>query len=185
MLDPGHGLPEDPGAMGAFGLTEAEVCWRIALGCRRILEQRGVEVVFSREEGETIPEGERSQRANQQEVDCLLSIHLNSSRDMQAEGATCFYFSNGRWYSKAGKKAAHLIQDELVGTLGLVDCRVHGMNYTILRKTRMTAVQVEPAFISNVKEERLLGSGNYIEAISGAISRGVARFLKMEKQSII
>lgn len=185
MLDPGHGLPEDPGAVGAFGLTEAEVCWRIALGCRRILEQRGVEVVFSREEGQAIPEGERSRRANQEEVDLLLSIHLNFSRDVQAEGSTCFYFSNGRWYSKVGKKAAHLIQDELVGSLGLVDCRVHGMNYTILRKTRMTAVQVEPAFISNVKEERLLGSGSYIETISRAISQGVARFLEMEKQSII
>ncbi|MBT9171166.1 MAG: N-acetylmuramoyl-L-alanine amidase AmiC [Actinobacteria bacterium] len=66
-----------------------------------------------------------------------------------------------------------------------MDCRVHGMNYSILRKTRMTAVQVEPAFISNVKEERLLGSGSYIETISRAISQGVARFLEMEKQSII
>ena len=46
----------------------------------------------------------------------------------------------------------------------------------LLRETRMTAVRVEPCFVSNPTEEKRLREGSLVESIAAAIVRGIERF---------
>ena len=93
-----------------------------------------------------------------------------------AEGATCFYFGTSQTSSPAGQLLAELIQEELITRVGLMDGRVHPMSITILRETQMPAVQVEPCFITNPKEERLLQEEAFRADVAVAMTEGLERF---------
>ena len=74
------------------------------------------------------------------------------------------------------KRQIDLIQDELTTRLGLKDGRTHRMSITILRETRMPAVQVEPCFVTNPREERLLREEAFRRDLAIAIAHGIERF---------
>ncbi|MFN2526375.1 MAG: N-acetylmuramoyl-L-alanine amidase, partial [Actinomycetota bacterium] len=88
-----------------------------------------------------------------------------------AQGSSSYYFGA----SKAGQALAEHIQDELI-SLGASDCRSHARSYPILKETRMPAVLVEPAFITNAEEEKKLGDPDFRDAIADSIVTGIQRF---------
>ena len=129
-----------------------------------------------RESEEDPPIEDRARAANDWGAEALLSIHLNGHSDPAAEGALCLYFGNEITFSPGGQRLADLIQDELGTRLGLKDGRTHRMSITILRETRMPAVQVEPCFVTNPREERLLREEAFRRDVAIAIAHGVERF---------
>lgn len=176
MIDPGHGYPPDAGEIGPSGLRESEVAEKIAEFLGRLLVEKRAVVLYSRRKGEYFNDSERAQLANRQAVDLLVSVHLNGSVDSKARGASSFFFARGNYRSPYGYRLANHILDRLVSALGLPDCRVHGRAFPILRETRMPVVIVEPAFITNPEEERLLASDDFLEGVSRAIAEGTQRY---------
>ena len=133
-------------------------------------------VFYSRRRGEYLELDAREAAAHQQSVELMLSIHLNSSASSQAAGASCYYFASGNYRSPYGYRLANHVQDALVGECGRVDCRAHGRTYRLLRETRMPVVIVEPAFITNPREESLLGDRSFLESIAHAIAVGAGEY---------
>jgi N-acetylmuramoyl-L-alanine amidase len=174
-VDPGH-APDDPGAVGPSGLTEAEGTLLLAHAVVSELGRRGAEPLLLRRPGESPAVADRARTANEWGAEALLSIHLNGHDDPGAEGALCLYFGNEVTFSPSGQRLADLIQDELITRLGLKDGRTHRMSISILRETSMPAVQVEPCFITNPREEWLLGEDAFRRDLAIAIAHGVERF---------
>jgi N-acetylmuramoyl-L-alanine amidase len=96
----------------------------------------------------------------------------------------CLFYGNETTSSPAGQQLAEAIQEELTSRIGLTDGRVHSMSITILRETRMPAVQVEPCFVSNPREERLLSEEPFRRDIAIAVTRGVERFFGARPGSV-
>ena len=146
---------------------------------RRCCAARGADPLFLRPDGQSPPESERAHAANAGGVDLLVSLHLNAHRDPLAEGATVFYCGREGWVSASGQRLAELIQDELVRHAGLKDGRTHPKWLPLLRETRMTAVRIEPCFVTNPTEEKRLRDGTLIEVDrsrrSSAASSGSSR----------
>jgi N-acetylmuramoyl-L-alanine amidase len=176
MLDPGHGYPPDPGEIGPTGLRESEVAEIIVERLGGLLVEASAVVFYSRRRGEYLDVAELAASGHEQSVELMLSIHLNSSSEPRACGSSCYYFSSGNYRSPYGYRLANLIQDELVDTLGLMDCRTHGRAYRLLRDTRMPVVIVEPAFISNPSEEQLLRQDGFIDRVAGSIAGATRRY---------
>ena len=176
MLDAGHGYPPDPGQVGPSGLRESDVAERMSelLGAM-LVESRAV-VIYCRRRGEYLADQERARRANEQLVELSLSIHLNSSTDRKACGASCYYFGSGGYRSPYGYRLANHIQDALVETLGLKDCRTHGMAVPLLRDTRMPVVIVEPVFITNLTEEALLSGEEFLEKAASCMAEATRKY---------
>ena len=172
VIDPGHG-GADPGDVGANGLIEADVCWDLAGRVAAKLAVRGARVRFSRTETESLEPRERARRANALEAEIFVSIHLNAHDQPSAHGTSTFHFVS----SGAGATLGECIQTELA-KLGLLDCRNHGRSYPLLRETRMPAVIVEPAFITNPDEEKLLDDPEFRDSVASAIARGIARYFE-------
>ena len=57
-----------------------------------------------------------------------------------------------------------------------MDGRIHPMTITILRETQMPAVQVEPGFITNPKEEHLLQEEAFRRDVAIAMCEGLELF---------
>ncbi|MGH2651167.1 MAG: N-acetylmuramoyl-L-alanine amidase, partial [Actinomycetota bacterium] len=174
-IDPGHG-PQDPGATGPTGLTEAEAALRIAERLADTLRRLGAEPVMLRGPKEDPSYSERAERANHASADVLVSIHLNSHRDPAADGSSSYFFGRPGAPSVAGRALAELVQEEITAATGLADGRTHAKSFPILRETQMPAVQVEPCFITNPKEERLLREEALGEDVAGALARALRRF---------
>lgn len=176
MLDPGHGFPPDPGAIGPSGLMESEAVERIADRLAEKLSNLGAVVVLSRPPSQFISERKRASRANELMVDLVLSIHTNSAPDPKASGACSYYFASGDYRSPYGYRLANHIQDELTENLHLRDCRAHGRAFPLLRETRMPVVVTEPVFISNKKEELLLRDEEFLSKLASSLSLAIQKY---------
>jgi N-acetylmuramoyl-L-alanine amidase len=174
-VDPGHG-PEDPGATGPAGTREAEAAFRLAEALLVELRLRGSDPRLLRGAEEDPEASERAARANQAGADVLVSIHLNSHEDPSAEGSSSYYFGGLGASSEAGAALAELVQDELTAATGLRDGRAHPKSFPILRETRMPAVQIEPCFVTNPKEERLLSEDPFVRGVAVATARALERY---------
>lgn len=167
MIDPGHG-GQATGDIGPSGAIERDICWAIATLVAERLAAAGARVRLSRAEPEDPEPSERARRANEINADLFISIHLNAHPETTAEGACAYHFGS----SAAGLRLAEALQDRLIA-LGARDCRVHARSYPVLRETRMPAVLIEPAFISNPDEEKRLEDPDHRIAIAEALAHGV------------
>ena len=175
-VDPGHG-PSDPGNAGPGGSVEAEVTLLLAAALAEELAARGaVPKPLRGPDDDPTPSG-RARLANDLGAAVCISLHANAG-EPEAEGTTCFYFGTPTTHSPAGRRLAEVIQDELVSRLGLKDGRVHPLAIDVLRETRMPAVQVEPFFMTNEKEERMLSDAGARRDIVSAIADGIERFFR-------
>lgn len=172
MIDPGHG-GDDPGERGPDGLREADTCWQLAALLAERLIVAGARARFTRTETAGPDATERARRANDIGADAFVSIHVNTNNSPTAEGASTYHFPR----SKAGALLAERVQEQLAA-LGCRDCRSHARSYPILKETRMPAVLVEPAFITNPDEEKKLADPHFRSAVADAIAFGVLRYFE-------
>jgi N-acetylmuramoyl-L-alanine amidase len=173
-IDPGHG-PDDPGNIGPSGTTEAEVTLLLASDLADALARLGAIPSIVRDaEGDPSP-SERARAANELDAAVCVSLHLNAGGPSE-QGAACAYFGTEETYSPAGQRLAELVQDQLTSRIGLVDGRTHRLTISLLRETRMPAVQVQPAFLTHPEDERLLTEADGRRRIAEAIADGIAGF---------
>jgi len=92
VIDPGHG-GRDPGAQ-ARGLNEADLTLDIALRLEALLEKEpGLEVILTRRTDVYLSLEERTAIANREGADLFLSIHANTSRNINASGVETYFLS--------------------------------------------------------------------------------------------
>lgn len=174
-LDAGHG-GRDPGAVGPDGLRECDVVRDIARRVERALDAVGARVVRAYDDDRKTELAERAARANRARADVFVSVHLNGSRDPRASGTETLFFKAGDAHSESGLGLARLMQEQLVRILHRPDRGVRGRNLAVLRRTLMPAVIVEPLFITNPDEARLLREEEWRQRIAMAIVRGLESY---------
>ncbi len=54
--------------------------------------------------------------------------------------------------------------------------RLQRLSVSMLRETRMPAVQVEPAFVTNARERALIDDPVFAERVGRAVASGIRRF---------
>jgi N-acetylmuramoyl-L-alanine amidase len=167
---------EQPGAVGPSGLSEADAAFQLALALVQELYARGANPFFLRHVESNPSAGERAAAANAEGAEILVSLHLNSHDDPAAEGASTYFYGRERWTSQAGQSLADSIQTELIARLGLKDGRTHPKALPLLRETQMPAVEVEPCFITNPREEGLLRQPSFRAEVASAIADGIEGF---------
>lgn len=173
-IDPGHG-GTDAGHMSPSGESEAELVFHLAAAVARRLEWMGAAAVLTRGPNDGPDVRGRAAMANGFAADLLVSIHLNAHQNEAASGAASYFFTHDGVASEPGEYLAEAISEALVET-GTVDCGTHGRNYPLMRETLMPAVVVEPCFITNPEEAKLLADDDSLELIAAAIANGIRRY---------
>jgi len=203
VLDPGHDLRANPatepigpgsatrkikdggGTHGVVsGLREADLNLRIALRLRPLLERAGIRVVMTRTKtaGTSIGNIARARIANRAHAGLFLRIHADGSTDPRARGTHTLYPAlHARWtddvYS-ASRRAATLVQSELVRALGFPDRGLQERpDYTGFNWADVPVILVEVGFMTNPAEDRLLATPAYEGRAALGLCRGTMRFL--------
>jgi N-acetylmuramoyl-L-alanine amidase len=101
------------------------------------------------------------------EVDATLCVSFVAGTDAAATGPICSYFGSARTHSPAGMLLARMIVEELEPAVGRPG-RIRPLAGTLLRETRMPAVQIELAAEP--------GDAAFVERVGIAVARGIRRF---------
>lgn len=184
VLDAGHGEP-DGGAVGINGTIEKDINLKIALKLQEVLESRGVRVLMTRTDdnsicdksAKTLHEKKVSDMHNRLEIintsgaDLFLSIHMNSFSDPKSGGLHVFYSRN----HPEAEETAVLIQESIAELTGAKTHTVKAASDTLflMKNPIPPAILVECGFISNPEEERLLNDDNYQSKIAFSIANAV------------
>ncbi len=176
MVDPGH-CPEDPGYITADGVEEHDITWMIANRVAGRLSALGARVVMSRGPNTSPSSVERAQLANGEEVEAILSVHLNAVPSPTARGAAAYFFGQDDYVSERGRRLAQLAVDNVVARTGTPNCRTHPSGSTLLRSSRAPAVIVEPGFLSHPDEGGLLRDPDHQALVAQALTDALVTFV--------
>jgi len=168
VIDAGHG-GDDTGAVNSAGRCEKDVSLAVATRLSRALESAGARVVMTRESDQTVPLYLRPATANTARADLFISIHMNWSDNPRAQGAAAYYFSRKGYYSEAGRILADAIVASIAEAAAVPVMPAMGRNFAVLRETEMTAVVVEPCFITGEGMNDRLDDDTFASDASEAI----------------
>ena len=173
VLDAGHG-GTDPGAIYKER-KEKDDNLALTLAVGKILEDNGVDVVYTRTEDVYQTPFEKARIANQSGADYFISFHRNSSpEDNQYQGVEVLV------YDKSGIK--YEMAQNIVGALGELGFREIGVKerpgLVVLRRTRMPALLIETGFLNNEQDNTLYDEK--LEEIARAIADAVLGTLDLE-----
>jgi N-acetylmuramoyl-L-alanine amidase len=174
VIDPGHG-GEDRGATG-HGLEEAAVVEDLGSRLEGRLTASGVRAHLTRPAHDCPTDAERARFANDIGADLLVSLHVDRSVSPHAHGVASYHFGTGSGVtSTVGEQLASLVQREVVARTGLLDCRVHGKTWELLRLTRMPAVRLELGHVSNPGDAARLADPAFRDTVAEALLVAVQR----------
>lgn len=166
ILDAGHG-GADWGAE-YNGRLEKDDNLRLTLAIGDILQNAGVNVLYTRTEDVYDLPAEKARMVNESGADYLVSIHRNSSPyPNQYTGVESLVYNRD---SIAGEMAANI--NEQLERVGFVN---HGVNerrnLIVLNRTRIPAVLVEVGFINSDADNYIFDTRFY--EVADAIARGI------------
>lgn len=171
FIDPGHG-GQNPGAIGIGGLEEAEVNLDVALRLGEILASQGYDIEYSHTGDETLGLSERASRANSWGADYFISIHCNSNPDPSIGGTETFYYRAGT----TAQRFAETVNNALVAEINLRNIGTFARNLAVLRLTRMPAILVELAFVTNPEEAALMETSAFRQSCAVGLANGIIEF---------
>ncbi len=165
-IDAGHG-GTDPGAV-YNGRLEKDDTLKLALAVGEILQQNGVDVVYTRTEDIYQTPFQKAVAANQADADFLVSIHRNSSpTPNQYTGVETLV------YDKSGEKLE--MAENINSQMEKVGFRNIGVKerpgLVVLRRSKMPAVLVEAGFLNSEEDNRLFDEE--FDKIAQGIAQGI------------
>lgn len=173
-IDPGNGGADHGAVVG--GVSEKDLNLAVALELARRLEAGGTRVVLTRSEDISVPLYRRPEIANQAGANIFVSIHHNESESADVQGAAAYYFCRQGYFSEAGSNLAGHIVDCIAAELGIPAIPAMGRNYAVLRETEMTAVLVEPLYMTHAGIQNELNQPEIAARIAGSIHDGLNEY---------
>lgn len=175
ILDAGHG-GNNNGALGSTGLTEKEVNLSTVLYLKEILEDKGANVILTRDSDTFVPNGARVRQIIDSEANILISVHANSTgytiHPDSIKGTSTYY------KHIAFRPLSKFIYDELL-KLNLEEFgNVGSFNFALNAPTEILNVLVELAFMSNPEDEMKLMDDDFKKLMAEKIVKGVENFLE-------
>ncbi len=180
VIDPGHGGC-DPGACNASkGLKEKDLTLDISTRLAKELRDRGWKVVLTRTTDRDVSWANSPDRVelqaradvgNVNTADAFISIHCNASVASHLSGSSI------HWCKESDYGLAKSLQGLLGAALGLTDRGLCRDNFYVLSHTKMPAVLVETAFISNGADAARLADRLFRERLARTVAQGLDTFM--------
>ncbi len=207
VVDPGHQSqsdsdtePNGPGSSemkakvstGTAGVStgkaEYELNLEVSLKLRDELEDRGYEVIMTRETNDVkISNAERAQMANEANADVFVRIHANGDDDHSVNGVVTICQTASNPYNAYLYDESHLLSELILDAV--VEATGAKRQY-IWETDTMTGINwaevpstiVEMGFMSNAEEDELMATEEYQYQIVEGIANGIDAYMDAQEQ---
>lgn len=182
VIDPGHGGGDSGACNSYFGIAEKHLNLDLAFALGKYLEGYGMKVIYTRKTDRDVtwaysPDRlelqARADVANFNQADIFLSVHCNASTSPSLNGFSV-YWSKVSDYPLAIKFDRDFISPEL----DLAHRGVIKGSFYVLRNTKMPAIIIETAFVSNSSDAEKLKSKNFRDKIMKDVAEVVNEYIK-------
>jgi N-acetylmuramoyl-L-alanine amidase len=203
VIDPGHDLranletePIGPGSATrkikdgggthgvVTGIREADLVLDVSLRLRTLLRRAGVRVVMTRTRtaGASMGNIARARIANRARAGLFLRVHADGAASSDARGThTLVPALRAGWTDdvyRPSRRAAGLVQRELVRTLGFPDRGIQERSdFTGFNWADVPVILVELGFMTNPVEDRSLATSATRRRAALGLCRGALRFV--------
>ncbi len=153
VIDPGHGGPDDRGAV-TENLEEAVINLKVAFYLREMLEKEGAIVLMTRAADTAISLRRRVDLANKLDADLFLCLHQNyMETNRKADFSIVYFPSRTMDYSI---NLAHILAEKFEEYVGTKPGDIGPGDVYVMRNIRVPAILGEPCLMSNPEREKWL-----------------------------
>ena len=172
-LDFGHG-GKDSGAIGPTNLKESDIALKIGMMVKENLENAFEKVITTRDNDKYYSLDYRTKKANNENSDYFISIHLNSATNTSAKGCEVWiYNENSKLQTLANSLCNNLATKMNTPNRGVK----YSKKLSVLKNSKMPALLIEIDFISNKEVEKSLRNDNHLKNIADTISSTLLSFV--------
>jgi len=171
VIDPGHG-GRDPGAISRSGLLEKDPVLEVSRLIAEKVKAAGGVPIMLREADEFVSLEDRADMVLRKKGDLLISIHFNSFHKQNISGAESYY------YKPKDYALAKAVHNQITRIKAIKNNGIKQAQMYILNHTHIPGVLIEPAYISNLKEEKLIQNQDFQQELSDAVVIGIINYLQ-------
>jgi N-acetylmuramoyl-L-alanine amidase len=199
-IDPGHPSERNAGRAVQHGLREVDVNWAVAQALAARLKAQGVTVVLTKTRvGEYVTNRRRAEIANAAKAALFIRLHCDTGAGRgyalyypDRQGQVAGHYGPPAALRAASKRAAEAIRAGMAkAPCALRDNGVKGESATFVGRrqgaltgsifSKVPAVTVEMAFLSNRADAANIGSRVGRDAMAQSLASGIARYLEARK----
>lgn len=174
LLDPGHGGPQDSGAVSPTGIREKTVALTVSKLVREELVNRGANVVMTRVEDVDLDLPPRVEMIQKEEPAIAISIHYNALPDngdaINTKGVGAF------WFHPQAHSLGMFLHNYLVAKLNRPSYGVFWNNLAMTRPAVAPSVLMELGFMINPEEFEWIVNPTEQKKLAEAIAQGITEW---------
>ena len=179
LLDPGHGGPQDLGAVSPTGIREKTVTLTVSKMVRDELVNRGANVVMTRVEDVDLDLPPRVEIIQKEEPAIAISIHYNALPDngdaINTQGVGAF------WFHPQAHSLGMFLHNYLVAKLNRPSYGVFWNNLAMTRPAVAPSVLMELGFMINPSEFEWIVNSTEQQKLAEAIAQGITEWFASVK----
>jgi N-acetylmuramoyl-L-alanine amidase len=175
VLDAGHG-GTDPGAirkLNGVTINEKDINFEILYNRAQKYfnaDESPIKVYFSRYNDTKVDLYERAAFATKVGADVFVSLHMNANNKTSIKGTEIYYYNHAVGGSGlTSKTLASFFLDSIPSKVGTTKRSIRAANYVVVRETKVPAILLELAFMSNESDLKLMTNSNFQEKSAKAI----------------
>jgi len=171
VIDAGHG-GEDTGAqIGAE--QEKKIVENIAKKISRLNSKDEIEIILLRNDDSFVELSERVAKINKINPSLVISLHVNSSKNLNQNGVNAYVSKQNGFYEKSKESAENLV--DKISNEKLAKGEVKDANYYVLKNSKCPALLVEIGYLTNENDRNYLVSENG----QNEIANKIVEFIKL------
>ncbi len=171
VIDAGHG-GEDIGAqIGAE--QEKKIVENIAKKISLLNDKDEIEIILLRNDDSFVQLSERVSKINKINPSLVISLHVNSSKNLNQNGVNAYVSKQNGFYEKSKENAENLVAK--ISNEKLAKGEVKDANYYVLKNSKCPALLVEIGYLTNDNDRNYLVSENG----QNEIANKIAEFIKL------
>jgi len=186
-IDPGHGGMDAGACNNALNLREKDITLAIAKKLSALLVAKGWNVILTRTtdrdvsyygSSDTEELSARVKVARDMKADIFISIHCDSSLNRNVRGIST------HWYKSIDMPLAAEIHKSMIQRLKNRNRKIHQNSFYVIAYSKMPAVLIETAFISNKEDAGNLASPAYRASVAKAVAEGIEAYFKTHPRPV-
>lgn len=166
VIDPSHGGQDAGASVG--NLSEKQLSLSVGLLIKEIAAQKGMNVVLTRTEDQSISLEDRVRLSNEAKADLFVSIHIGLDDDKTKSGIDCFINTHAD-----SKKIGSVLIGSLKSVDDLKTRGIHASQAFVLKKNEVPAVILELGYLSNASDAKFLSDEANLRKLAGRIVDGL------------